>query len=102
MRISKRLILWAYRSRLTLRSSGGFDHEHDPDTFTAWVYFGFFGIALSWSREGWLYPKEATTELAIRMVMRSDPQMQSTAFLDEWDRLDAEENAIDARRFRNP
>lgn len=90
MRLTKRIILWAYRSQFSLYSQAGVDHETDPDVFTAWLYLGFFGIAVAWSCDGWLYSHEATAERAISILTAADPQKPTSIFSDEWDRLDAQ------------
>lgn len=92
MKLSKRVVVWAYRaspSRFTWNA--GAEHESDPDVFTLWVYLGFFGLAWSWSRDGWLHPNEATRERALHILAQApDPQAPPAVFADEWDRLDRE------------
>lgn len=89
MRLGKHVILWAYRSELRWYSQAGVEHESDPDCFCVWLYLGLFGIALSWCRDGWIKPPEADSKRALALLNAApDPQLQTPAFLDEWDRLE--------------
>lgn len=89
MRITKRIIVWSYSAGLASFKCGA-EHESDPDSFVVWAYFCLFGVAVGWSRDGWLYPKEATRDRALAVLGASPPpNVQTPAFLDEWDRLDA-------------
>lgn len=88
MRVGKHWVLWLYRAGLS-RFASGSEHEHDPDVFTAWFYLGLFGVALSWCRDGWLYPREATRDRAVGYLAAApDPQCQTVAFSNAWDEFD--------------
>lgn len=94
MRLNKRIIAWAYTTRpLRFAFSAGAEHESDPDNFVVWVYLGLFGLAVGWSRDGWVTTREAAMVATAIVILAEapDPQVQTPAFLDEWDRLEAME-----------
>lgn len=100
--LTRRVIAWVYRTRpFRFTFTAGAEHESDPDSFVAWVYLGFFGVALGWCRCGWVRPKEVTAEFAVAVLKNAPaPNVQTAAFTDEWDNLDNEDNRIDAQRYR--
>jgi hypothetical protein len=100
MQVSKRVLVWAYVARpFRFLFTAGAEHGSDPDTFTLWVYLGLFGFALSWCRDGWLYPADMATALAV-LEAAPDPTVQTPIFLDEWDRLEREDTAAAASAAR--
>jgi hypothetical protein len=99
MRIGKRLIVGAYHAGF--RVDCGIDRDDEHEATVGWAYLGFFGLYVGLAKRQWIYPHEATRDFTAALIAASDPQRQGDAFVDEWDRLEAEENRILASAYRS-